>query len=95
MPLETFIAKTTVCRGRNEVNVVSRGIPSISYGPYRGQDESFEVTTPSILCWRLVPFVLSHFCDILEGKNMSSVWNETTVDLPYIRCLVCREGFAV
>lgn len=49
------------------------------------------MATSSSSCWKVVPFVESYCCDILEDKNMSGVRYETKVDGPCIQCLVIRE----
>lgn len=77
MPLENFIARTTVSNGlENKVKVVGKGIQSILNELCRCHDDAFEVSNSSSSRWVLVPFSVSYFYDIQEGKYLSGMHME-------------------
>lgn len=92
MDTENFTAQTTVSKGCEEnKNVLHTGIRSLLDGLYMCQNERVNVITSSSSCWRLLSFVISYCCDILEEEDMSGFRYGTMVDRPGIGWLATRE----
>lgn len=72
------------------MKLVHRGIRSVLDGLYRCHDEILQVTTSQSSYCRLIPLVISFYCDIPEAKGRSCGQHGTTVDLPSIQYLVTR-----
>lgn len=86
MRLENFIAQKKVSKGLDDkMKLEHRGTRSILVGPYRCQNEVFEVMKWNGLYWRLVLFGVSYCCAITEVKNMSGAMYGTPVDRHCIR----------